>query len=527
MDGIWPTIKRFGAGAVWAGLCLLATARLAGAGEADDVDGLLGRLDAVNAEIESTMRDIDRRQGLLPPESREEYCARLLSLDKNAVVTVSGDFRATYAYSRSNFVDRAFADPFAAPQVLGKARIANLGLTRERLGFDIEMGDRWRAFVEFNLSGDSGPYEVRETLNPNGGAFPPTAAYPSYRDDPYGMVGEAYLELLKAGHSGFGLKVGRMELPFGVAAKPDLFAQSLLDAPDLTGSYLMDPLGRTDSPRLPHASAMLDPVMAAMISYELRDIIRFEAALFQENRRWATHVMRDAAVNYARYVERDSAYRSYQIGASFLPLEGWELSLAFRNRYDKGRGVDYWSNSPYRGDFRDNLAAVGRDPRWNNNGQWSDAGTGEAFGSTRSEQAFVAGLALSVPHTKLSLYLEYAHGWNQGFNRHVRSDDVNFGLSYRLTPRLTLHGENEWLRVKDRSWMVGNGAGGWLRDVRANTILRNLLALEYELMDGLTLEAGWQYENWHFRSSFGGPGMESVRKTLTSNLFYMGTRFRF
>ncbi len=499
----------------------LCAAACAWAGEAGDLDALFNRLDQVNAEVESTLLQVQRSNGLAPPATQAECYNRILSGKKNAVVSIGGEMRATYSYVRSDWVDKSHAYPFLQTDALGKSRLGDLSLTRERLYFDLGLGDRWRAFLEINLSENSGPYTVWETRNPNRGLANPTADYPSRRRGDF--LGEAYIELLKAGHSGFGFKVGRMVLPFGVAAKPDLFTQSFLAAPDLTGSYLMAPLNRDASPRLPHASAMLDPVLAAMISYEMRDIIRFEGALFQESRDWHESYLDEYFNNY---VSRNPGYGSFQVGASILPLEGWELSVAFRNRYDKGRGVSYWADSPFRGDFRRNLATGLRDPIWNN-GQWADYGDGPSFGSVKNEQAFVAGLAMEIPNTKLSFFAEYAHGWNQGFNSHIRSDDVNIGLAYRLTPRLTLHGQAEWLFVKDGSWILSDGMGGWYRDVQSNRIGRTMLGFEYELMAGLVLEGGWQYENWLFKSAIGGAKQNALSRTLASSMFYAGSKFSF
>ena len=66
-----------------------------------------------------------------------------------------------------------------------------------------------------------------------------------------------------------------------------------------------------------------------------------------------------------------------------------------------------------------------------------------------------------------------------------------------------------------------------MRDVRGNRLYRAMVALEYELMTGLTLEGGWQYENWHFRSSHGGAGFTPSNLTLNASMFYVGTRFLF
>lgn len=197
--------------------------------------------------------------------------------------------------------------------------------------------------------------------------------------------------------------------------------------------------------------------------------------------------------------------------------------MDFRNRHSRTRGVQYWANDPYRTDFKANLASGDRDPMWNGT-QWANSGDGPNFGSVKNEQAFVVGVAVDL-FDRLSTRVEYAHGWNQGFNSHIKSDGVNLGLSYRLMPSLTLHGQGEWLHVRDESWLVADGSGGFMRDCRNNHLYRVMFGMEYEVMRGVVVEAGWQYEYWRFKSAAAvGDG---YARSLNANTLYMGTRFEF
>jgi hypothetical protein len=331
------------------------------------------------------------------------------------------------------------------------------------------------------------------------------------------MIGQAYVELLKAGHSGFGFKLGLLKPAFGLRNKPDLFGQAFLDAPDLAAMQLMEPANRTGGLRLPHAARFLDPVAALMLGYELRDIIVFEGGIFQERESYFRRRLAGGQSN-------SPLPRSWQIGASILPLERWELSAMFRNRHSRSRGLLDWVDSPFRPDFRANLVSGEMDPTWDAvRDQWSDSGAGPKFGSRKDEQALAIGLSAEIPGIEILTQLEYAHGWNQGFNRHINSDGVNLGLSKRLSPFLTLFGQAEWLHVKDRSFLNGTGN----RDVRNHRLYRFLLGVEQYLAAGLTLEAGWQYEWWRLDSSQGGQSGERERLTNTANLFYFGSRFVF
>ena len=465
----------------------------------------------LNMELEQAIRDIEQRREV------SAYPDRMFSAHRNATVTIGGELRTTYTYSAGNTIDNANADPLFANPRFGKSKLGDISVSTAKIAIDARSG-RWRAHLDMNLNGYNGLQPVDRMYNRARYDTPPGTGYERKNRDFW--VNEAYIELRKDGHSGFGFKAGLMELPFGLAARPDLIGRSFLDAPNLTASYLNRPNSGDTGQMLPHASRFLNPAVALSASYEMRDIIRFEAAIFQDNEheRW----IRTRKNGYDRFSEESAIPLSHQIGFSFLPLEGWELSATYRNRHSRSRGLAAWTNSPYRSDFGDALSGGGGDPSWDAAlGQWSDAGTGVGFGSRRNEQAFAVGLTVEIPNTMLALQLEYAHGWNQGFSKYINSDNVNVGFAYRLTPWLTLYAQGEWLHVKDRSWMARAGSG-WGRDTRNHRLYRALFGAEYELFSGLIVEAGWQYEYWNYSSSIG-----DSNHTVTANMFYMGTRFLF
>lgn len=487
-------------------------------GEEDLYVELLRRYDMASVELQNLLTEIDR------PAALPEYPRRVLSVRKNASVTIGGEMRATYIGSRASFVEPDAGNHLRGERIRDKSKIGSLGIATANLSVDFRASPRWRARFDINLKGYHGINRIAQVTNPNApGSINPTTTYD--RRHAIDNIDAAFIEYLKGGHSGFGVKVGIMKLPFGLAAKPDLIGKSFMDSPDLTGSYLMSPMNWDNAVRLPHASRLLDPAVAAMLSYEMRDIIRFEAAVFQERNR--RHEF-DYEEHGARHYRSESNLpQSWQVGLSLLPLEGWELSMQFRNRHSRSRGVNYWSDSPYRWDFRRNLASGRNDPRWDPvAGQWSDTGTGAGFGARHNEQAFIVGLAVEIPNTNLSVQAEYAHGWNQGFNKYLNSDGVNLGFSYRVTPFLTLHLQGEWLHLKDRSWMAET-SDGWTRDRRNNRLYRLLLGAEYELHRGITLEGGWQYEYWNMTSAQGGVGGSRDERVNTANMVYMGTRVLF
>ncbi|MCD7895947.1 MAG: hypothetical protein LUG50_04645 [Planctomycetaceae bacterium] len=488
------------------------------AAENDDLYAeLLRRSEVLNAELQTILHEIDNPRPI--PDAPE----RVLSLRRNAAVTIGGELRTNYIYSSGDWHDPGFNPDSDIAKT--KSRLSGLGVQTARLMVEARASDRWRVFFDINLQGYNGRHRMARTINPNTGR--PADQWTDWydQDDDRDILSQAYVEMMKASHSGFGFIVGKVRLPFGLWHKRNLFAQSYMDGGDLSTSYLMQPEGWNNGIRLPHASRLVDPPVAAMLTYEARDIIRFEAAMFRETERiWGRR--RGNGVLESRD-ESGFMPRSWQVGVSLQPLEGWELTAHYRNRHNRGRNLSYWSDSPYRWDFRGNLASGTDDPRWDAAlGQWSDTGDGPAFGATKNEQSLIVGLAIEIPYTNLSASVEYAKGWNQGFNEHIKSEGVNVGLGYRLLPRLTVHAQGEWLHVRDRSWMVETADGDWQRDRRDNNLYRFLLGAEYELARSLTVEAGWQYEQWRMKSEH-GLGRAGGKRINRANTFYMGTRFIF
>lgn len=500
---------------------VIALAAQSRAGEEDLYAALMNRLDAVNDQLMKTLDDL---QYIDPPPEIPE---RALSMRRNAEVTIGGEMRATYVHNKTTFVNPGF-EPETASRIrpLGiDERLAELDIPVAKLLIDARVHKRWRVLMDFNASQSRGLHTNKRYYNPNTpGSKNPTGTYRLEQESD--TLGQAYIELMKADHSGFGFLAGKMKMPFGLWDRPNIIPQSFLDGPNLSASYLGGTSGRYDRALLPHASRMIDPAFAFMANYQMRDIVRFEAAVFEERDSGSfREIHHDGSITEK---SQASMLKSWQVGVSLMPLDGWELTMHFRNRHNAGRGLSDFVNSPHRWDFRNSLVSGMYNPRWDPAlGQWSDRGTGAEFGSTTNEQSFIIGLAADIPGTKLQVRAEYAKGWNQNFNQHIKSEDVNLGLSYKMTPRLTLHTQGEWMQVKDGSWMTADGNGGWRRDRRNNHLYRAMAGVEYEMAKGMTLEAGWQYEYWRMKSANGSDGFGPERHINKANIFYMGTRFTF
>ncbi|MCC8180658.1 MAG: hypothetical protein LIP23_07100, partial [Planctomycetes bacterium] len=189
------------------------------------------------------------------PQPESTVVERALSINRNATVTIGGDFRTSYIYSRANSVRPVDPnnpqDPITTPGRIGKSRLGDLSVVRARLFLDVELHQRWRARLEMDLQDQEHPHRIQRWQNDNG-------TYDDIDAD-HDILRVAYIEMMKAGHSGFGFKAGRFELPFGLSdTGADLIPESFMGAPDLTGSYLMSPDNWMHGLRMPHASKLLE-----------------------------------------------------------------------------------------------------------------------------------------------------------------------------------------------------------------------------------------------------------------------------
>lgn len=423
------------------------------------------------------------RYSLAP--SAIDYAMSVQSLNRKGTVRLGGEFWTKYTYVLSDY-------PLEDGRDGGRSQTSDLGVDRARLFVDVDTGGRWRAF----MSADFTDSYLDKTSGKDADA----------------ILREAYLELRKAGHSGFGAKVGKMTVPFGLD-RPELMMDAYFDRPNMDGSYLLYNYNGENPIPLPHPAAKTtDPVMAGLVSYEARDIIRAELALFQES------PGRGESAPYMYRNQHDPMFISFAAKVGIYPLEGTELSFSVRNRHNGNRNLAFWQSNDMRTDFS-GFFGTGVDPTWNPATQqwWGMPSTVAEFGSVSDEQAFAAGLMVEIPGSKWQFYVQYARGLNQGFNAHINSQNVLIGTAYQATPRLRLTKQMEWLRVSDRSWLINNGLD---RDYRLTRMWRSLLAAEYEFCDSLVAEIGWQHEWLKYQNS-----RESGH--TGADVIYLGTKFRF
>lgn len=499
-------------------LPLVAITLLAGVARSGEepnwYERIMSRYKVINDEVEQTLAHCEGNSPL------SELPERVFALGNNATVSIRGEIRSGYVASTAKGKSPGF-DSSSLEAANHNSKTRGFDITAAKLLIDAVAWERWRMFFDIDMTGYGGRHRSASLKNPNTASTADTALQHHYHKDfDSRFVQQAYLEFMKKDASGFGFLGGLMKLPFGLWNRPNTFFQSYLHAPNMNSSYLMGSEGWNNAVLMPHTSRFVEPSLALMANYEFCDFIRFDAAVFQEDGMEQIY----SIWGDVREQRSDSSFpRSWQLGMSILPREGWELTAHFRNRHSSSHGISRWANTPTRWDFRHNLATVD-EPKWDDtNRQWSDSGAGPGFGATENEQSIIVGVAAEVPGSNLTVRAEYAHGWNQGFNKHIASDDVNLGLEYKATPRMTLHAQGEWLHVRDRSWIAGNGQ----RDRRDNHLYRFMLGAEYEVVTGLKLEAGWQYEYCKQRSQHGGIGGGAAKRTSAASSFYIGTRFLF
>jgi hypothetical protein len=335
------------------------------------------------------------------------------------------------------------------------------------------------------------------TLRLNGGKEQfPVSGMDSH--DGTAMLHKVYFQWNNPCESGFSFLVGKDTVPFGIGFD-ELMLSPYIAGADFGNSWISFPYGEQGEIFRAWNGSMLpamighpgtdraDPAYQARLSYDLRDILKLEATLFQDPTGRHLHRYGNS------YKIDDPGLGSYAVKVTATPFEGLEASVSFINRYNRNRFLEAWMDDSM---WRPDINAV-ISPEEN------------AFGARKNSQAFSAGAVYTIPTTRLTLHAEYMHGWNQFFNRNIKSDNIHFGAKYGFTDRLRLYGQGEWLRMKNKD--LGD----------RSTLWQTTWAVQYDLFAGLTTEAGYRHEWLRNKNAWGWS------EKSKANVFYLGTKYVF
>lgn len=288
---------------------------------------------------------------------------------------------------------------------------------------------------------------------------------------------------------GFGVKVGKMRLPFGYDKDVLLLAPYMDDAynseftwipydvnegqVDLGGAWA--PFGNYAGP------TKVEKVFALVPYYALGDTLLVEAALYQR--------AASRGVGLRRRTDDNVLFKSMALAFTWTPCE----NLLF-----KASGLTEYIDS------------------------------GKNAGPGMTDRAY--GVSAAVDYTfalcgrEINAFAEYRHGWHgfdlgmlgvaglRGFDKGASADNVHFGTALRLNDRWTWHAQGEWLRQK-------RGDASGIRD--RQTAWRAITSVQYAMTSGMVLEGGWQHEWLTVRA----PG--AAKRRYDVNTVYAGVRYSF
>lgn len=290
--------------------------------------------------------------------------------------------------------------------------------------------------------------------------------------------------------TGFGVKAGKMAVPFGYD-KDELLVSPYIDGwGESAFSRSFNSTGSINDiggfvPYMDAHSTYTDEVFAITPYWNWNDKLLIEASLFQSAR----------DVNGVKRRSNDNMlFKSMAAKITWKPIENLKLTAS---------GITYYNDSA-------------RGP-----------------GLSRREKAFSvsADYTFQLAGKDFNMFAEWMHGWdnaNDGgliaaglglgsFMKDAKSDDIHFGVAYNFTDRLKVHAQGEYLRQKQERFA---GAGSWTKQ----ELWRAVLAVQYEMCAGIVLEGGWQHEWLTSKLRAGG---NTNKISLDADTFFAGIRYSF
>lgn len=414
------------------------------------------------AEQDARMSDLQAKiQTGLYGSNCETSADNIISLQKNAKVTVGGLVTTKYTYTNASVANSYGVDAGGDPAVLhgrgnrATSKTGSLGMSDAEVYLQVDVNDHFDAFVAMDLQNDGRDYFIAKSY---------------------------YVRWKEICNTGFGLKVGRDALVFGEDNSVGDLATYTAGGGDglseLGGEF--DGYGGYNFGNAPgggliplHNGWDTDGVVQVTPYWEGFDgKFSLELSFIQSVYNDGPYM--DAEENYYYRTNRDGVHktrsRNYGLGtmsmrATYQPIEDLKFTVGVVNYRSNGEG-DGW-------DWVNDIPSYEAD-----------------FGYAKNNTAFA--LAASWRPSFLSrLYLwgQYIHGNDVAFLDGAKSDAFNFGASFDLTENLVYFAQGDYLRTRYKF----NGS-----DQKA-TAWAFYTGLQYSLPYGVSLEAGWKYENVRFK----------------------------
>ena len=408
-------------------MCVAAFAVLGKIAMSEDID-----VRALQAKIqaqEQRLNDLNAKLGASKVVVGENE--GLVSINKNAVVTIGGTVNTRYYYYNGKISDddgviNLVPDP-GTPDINYDLRASegNLKISDAKLTVQIDVNDYFDAFLKVDLQSST-----------DGSGSDNAEVY--------------YVRWKNVCNTGFGLKVGRDALVFGEGGYGVLgaWAANGDGVGDIDWGVLPD-VGYYTRPY--HNNWDIGRITQITPYWEgLDGKVGFELSVFQEvGRNGGRHYYDDGRFKTANYGTSASAR------LRFTPIEGLDLSLS---------AVNFGRSDDLRGVVADNNTAIDLSAKWR-----------------------------PAAFNRLLVWAQYIHGWDANFYDGVDAGTVNFGAAFDINESFTVFAQGDYLYgsgYEGTSPVAGPGydhdrARGWAA----------YAGVQYKLPYGVLAELGYKYEN--------------------------------
>lgn len=406
-----------------------------------DVEALRARLEAQEARL----NDLQAKMSANP--KADGGAEGVLSLRKNAVVTVGGMLTTRYAYYNGQIRNEVDGT------VTRSLNNADLFIPDAKIHFNVAVNDYFDAYFQMNL-GDGPRLGGSDSTGPGG------------VNTGISTAERAWVRWKNICNSGFGILVGRNDLVFGAGNLGDMAFTGWSGGDD----FLFSSWVNGDAWNGPYQHTGWDYNRVTQITPYWEGLdgkLKVELSVFQAVD-WYDGGRYNSPGNWGwNSINNGVGSASGRITAT--PFEGLTLSASIINSH---AGSSYLTNVEYNGapltegEFNKNNTAVNVGLDW--------------------RPAFFQ---------RLNLFGQYTHGWNESWLKGIGSDVVNFGFGFDVTERLRFVAQADYLRVG------GDDFRAPLSPFTKTTGWALYPAVRYALPYGVNLEAGYRYETINWKQS--------------------------
>ncbi len=371
----------------------------------------------------------------------------IISLNKNAVVTIGGLLTTKYQYTDAK-VDSIFDEDGVyggnTYQRRAKAQLGDLAITDAKVYMQVDVNDYFDAYLEMDLQNNAEDYDNAEVY---------------------------YVRWKNICNSGFGIKVGRDALVFGDDNAVGDLGTYAAGGGDAFGD--IDYAGNFAN----HMGFIAGPTSSASLipSHNGWDV----SGVTQVTPYWEGFDGKfKAELSFFQHVYDDEALISTGSALGDEPLTGWYLSGRTYKSKNYGTVSARVAFTPV-----EDLTITA---------SFANYRQGESDPVHNADNQ-VYGLAFNYRPSffnRLYTWGQWVHGHDVHFHRGMTSDALNFGMAFDITDSLTVFAQGDYLRTKYTP--AGNDQKG--------TAWAAYGGIQYNLPYGATLEAGWKHEVVKYKS---------------------------